>query len=218
MKRCNNCGWFNLDTATRCEKCDEESLDVVVETPTDAKTEETVTPAPEVIPEEDTQATEQTPAHHHMMATVALGAVSPQSTKQESSTPAPKNKHLAATVMDAAGAFSAETAATQCPKCCYPIAGHMEYCPNCGATIRKSQSTCVKETIKEEHPKTEPYCQNGVKTLKETMRDIPTHLVEEEKTGDCYYLVPIDSIGDASIELYLDQVVNIGGHRYKFQK
>ena len=33
MKRCNNCGWFNPDTATHCEMCDEELTGLPVENP-----------------------------------------------------------------------------------------------------------------------------------------------------------------------------------------
>ena len=46
MKRCNNCGWFNLDSVTHCEKCDEESFEIVVETP-----QENSTPAEEKVAE-----------------------------------------------------------------------------------------------------------------------------------------------------------------------
>lgn len=222
MKRCNNCGWFNLDTATRCEKCDDDSLELHIETPTEPEQEKPVIATPIVQLEEPKQMVEETPARPNMMATVSFGASPLQEPKVEESATNTKRNHLAATVMDVSNVLEAETSSVQCPKCCYPIAGYMEYCPNCGTTIKKRSA--INETAKEEQTP-QPQPQSILKktitignthSLKETIRDIPENLVDEKE--DCYLLVPVDSIGDASIELHLGQIVNIGGRNYKFQK
>lgn len=64
MKRCNNCGWFNLDSAVQCEKCEEESFEPVVEeyvSATDPVAE--VADSVEVVPEKK----------NPMLETVAFG-------------------------------------------------------------------------------------------------------------------------------------------------
>ena len=40
MIRCNNCGWFNLNTATHCEKCGEPLDSSQIEEPQEEPKEE----------------------------------------------------------------------------------------------------------------------------------------------------------------------------------
>lgn len=165
MKRCNNCGWFNLDSATQCEKCEEESFDIIEESPAEEsapvveepKAEPVVEePAVEVAaPEEPVAAVVEEPKEESrpkpMMATIAVGAKGVSLPNMESKA---EKKNLAATVMDARAALQLDSEEESCPKCCYPISGDMEYCPNCGATIRTKkvadpQPVC-KNTVAEE--------------------------------------------------------------------
>ena len=210
MKRCNNCGWFNLDSATHCEKCDEESFEIVEPEP-----------EPEQLPEPASA-----PVKSGMMATVAFGVSTPDERPRKS---------LAATVMDASAVMDAESV-SQCPKCNYPISGYVEYCPNCGVTIRRAQmpeapemqvapapevkislasTVMINEPVSaKSHVAAVTVCESD---LKATVRDIPSDLVQDDDT-DVFWLVPMSAIGEAPVELKLGSVVYIGGKGYTFRK
>ena len=165
MKRCNNCGWFNLDSATQCEKCEEESFDIIEESPAEESApvveepkEEPVVEEPTVevaVPEESVANVVEEPKEEShqkpMMATIAVGAKGVSLPDMESKA---KKKNLAATVMDARAELQLDSEESSCPKCCYPISGDMEYCPNCGATIRTKKvadsQPISKDTVAEE--------------------------------------------------------------------
>ena len=165
MKRCNNCGWFNLDSATQCEKCEEESFDIIEESPVEESTPVVEEPKEEPVVEEPTvevaaveesvaPAVEEPKEESHqkpMMATIAVGAKGVSLPDMESKA---KKKNLAATVMDARAELQLDSEESSCPKCCYPISGDMEYCPNCGATIRTKKvadsQPINKDTVAEE--------------------------------------------------------------------
>lgn len=196
MKRCNNCGWFNLDSAVQCEKCEEESFEPVVE--------DCVSAAQQIVEVEEPVelvAEKKNP----MLETVAFGGSSV-------SEPKPPRKFLAATVMDATAVLQQETE-SQCPKCRYPIIGYVEYCPNCGATVKNGMASAPQVT------KMETCVDEPTSGLKATVRDIPENLIGEEPQNSCetYRLVPVDGIGEAVIMLQPDCVVVIGGRRYRFQ-
>ncbi len=198
MKRCNNCGWFNLDSAVQCEKCEEESFEPVVEeyvSATDPVAE--VADSVEVVPEKK----------NPMLETVAFGGTFMPELK---STP----NRYAATVMDAAAVLHQETE-SQCPKCRYPIIGYVDYCPNCGATIKNGAASSVPQVTK-----IETYADGRTSDLKATVRDIPENLIADDSRNECetYRLVPLDGLGEATITLQPDTVVVIGGRRYRFQK
>lgn len=197
MKRCNNCGWFNLDSAVQCEKCEEESFEPVVE--------DCVSAAEQVVEMEEPVEL-VTEKKNPMQETVAFGGSSV-------SEPKPSRKFLAATVMDATAVLQQETE-SQCPKCRYPIIGYVEYCPNCGATVKNGAASAPQVT------KMETCVDEPVSGLKATVRDIPENLIigGSQKSCDTYRLVPVGGIGEAVIELQLGCVVVIGGRCYKFQK
>ena len=245
MKRCNNCGWFNLDSATRCEKCDEESFEAAE---VYSEITESV-PGTAAVQKEDFKAVEPAPVvvaepapapAKSMMATVALGAGMPAMQQR---------KNLAATVMDASALMTDDApdapdtpdTPSQCPKCSYPISGYVEYCPNCGTTIRHTQvkSTVpanvivkeveqkpVKETLASTVMLNEPMSSEPYKSavtvketsLKATVRDIPAGLMRDEDLSDVYRLVPVGGIGEAPIVLKIGEAVTIAGRRYTFQK
>lgn len=208
MKRCNNCGWYNHDSATCCEKCEEESFEPVVE---DVVFTELVTePSSVAVQEPESEAVavhEVKSAKNQMMETVAFGPVHVVPNQQV-------RKNLAATVMDATAVLRTENE-THCPKCRYPIIGFVEYCPNCGATIRSNTEVGapVSKVTKIES------CDDVAKPLdlKATVRDIPEELVIKEDPG-LFRLVPIDDLGEASYEMHLGDVIVLGGRRYKFEK
>ena len=123
MIRCNNCGWFNLNTATSCEKCG-EALDLtLVEEPKEELHEPSDTPAPS--PASPLAETEP----KLMNKTVRLG--------EDEVAPQPK-KGYGATVLDAGAVIKEmEEDVSYCPKCRYPLVSHPEFCPNCGTTLRR---------------------------------------------------------------------------------
>lgn len=187
MKRCNNCGWFNLDSATHCEKCDEESFDPV-EPEESIKSEDPVESAEIPLPK------------NPMMSTVAMGT--------GDVAPTAKRNAMAATVLDAAAFMETEISA-QCPKCCYPVTGYVEFCPNCGTTIKQNKSQEVQPQQKVQPLKLDS-------DLKATVRDIPEELMADD--SDAFKLVPVGRPGDAVITLHVGDVVTIGGETYRFEK
>lgn len=204
MKRCNNCGWFNLDSAVQCEKCEEESFEPVVEDRVPAS-ESVAQEVVSVIDVESEPVESVSDTKNPMLETVAFGGPVIAESK-------PSRKFLAATVMDATAVLDQEKE-TQCPKCRYPIIGYVEYCPNCGATIKGGPST--PQVTKIETCVDEP-----ASSLKATVRDIPENLIVDvaRETADTYRLIPVDALGEAVIVLQPDCVVVIGGRRYRFQK
>jgi len=126
MIRCNNCGWFNPDTATHCEMCDEELAGLPIEKPVEIGDDNERVPTSE--PLEDTHALEnsQSPSSP-MMETVRMKNSGPQ--KQNSS--------FSATVLDSSSVFNTEES-VQCPKCRYPVYGFVDTCPNCGASLKRA--------------------------------------------------------------------------------
>ncbi|MBO5419876.1 MAG: hypothetical protein J6A22_07300 [Bacteroidales bacterium] len=222
MKRCNNCGWFNKDSALRCEKCDEDSFEPVIEeqkTESDNQSaaEPLAEPIPDSIPEDlpetngddSSQDNTGSVAKDVIKATVAFGA--------EEVVSKPVAKALAATVMDASAAVSEQVEETACPKCRYPIVGFVEYCPNCGATINRVK---VEKKEEPENPKSfaktiAEHCHTS--SLKATVREIPEELVSNEDPDE-YKLEPVDALGESPIRMKLDDVVVIGGVKYRFRK
>ena len=207
MKRCNNCGWYNKDTAVCCEKCDEDSFEPIVEVEDEAPVSEP-TPTQSLAPDSEPvieSVHEEIPVKNVMQETLAFGASAPAHK--------PVRQSLAATVMDTSAVMGTPSE-TKCPKCCYPVIGYVEYCPNCGATIKAgNESTAASETV----AKTVAEPRDSKPGLKATVRDIPEELVSEEDT-DIYRLVPFDALGEAPVVLKLGDVVVLGGRKYRFQK
>ena len=198
MKRCINCGWFNLDSATHCEKCDEDAFAPLepAEQPGSSVQEVPEKPVEPVNQPEPEISKGSSSRNNPMMSTVAMSA--------EEITPCDKRNVMAATVMDVSSVMDMGED-VQCPKCSYPIVGYMEYCPNCGATIRQSK-------LQEELPK--PTVE--ISDLKATLKDIPEHLLAEDQ--ETFRLVPVGRPGDPVITLHVGDVVTIGGQSYKFEK
>lgn len=205
MKRCNNCGWFNYDSAERCEKCDDESFEPIVPEANVAETSQ----REYIKPVEHSEPVTKSP----IMATVAFGSVEPASQ--------PVRKSMAATVMDA-NAVLRDEVEVHCPKCRYPIIGAVDYCPNCGATVKSVNSghqipKVTRIETCEEASKPSGYNANAISSdLKATVRDVPVAMIQEEE--DIYRLVPVDVLGEAVYEMHLGDIVSIGGRRYRFQK
>lgn len=152
MKRCNNCGWFNLDSSVECEKCGEDSFEPVIEPAPVSEPEPVVEPQPEPVVEPEPQP-EPEPI------------VEPEPVAVEEPVAQPDRKVLTATIMDVSALFTDdEPQEMNCPKCGYPVVGNVEFCPNCGTTVNKGQSTTpavpepepVPEPIPEPEPIVEP--------------------------------------------------------------
>lgn len=133
MKRCNNCGWFNPDTATHCEMCDEELTGLPVENP-----QEQSAPAPE---EAKAPAEPEVPAPpkagNPLLETVRFA---PAASEEKA-----VKKNFSATVMDATASLEGEEP-VHCPKCRYPVFGFSETCPNCGASLKNVLKATVLPT------------------------------------------------------------------------
>lgn len=246
MKRCNNCGWFNVDSAISCDKCGEESFEleeVIVEEDSISTTngvESQVVDVPKPVEEG------VTPRNKFAMATVAISSdapVVPDRVVEQKSEPSEDVKPMAkfakstiaidSEVPSVRSAISslfakkqensvAEASVNQpqpsgpisCPKCCYPITGYVEYCPNCGATIKKAPmcdvpceattNADVANTVFEASP-----------NLKDTIGE---SLLDDAEKDVVYRLIPMDILSEAVIELRLGDVVVIRGERFKFDK
>lgn len=238
MKRCNNCGWFNLDSATLCEKCDEDTFESVTDTHGNDSNEEsqqisekTVLAYPDDSVEKQVVPAANKVESSSLKGTVAFKMAEPMHQPEHLSS-APK-KVLAATIMDTSSII-ASASTIHCHKCNYPISGIVEYCPNCGTTIKRLAPT-VKEdpvvetqtyqaskgelntTVRIDAAKSlqKPEATNS-NELKATVRDIPDELISDDR--EVCRLVPVDEIGEAVIELSNGCEVVIGGHHYRFEK
>lgn len=258
MKRCNNCGWFNLDSATHCEKCDDESFESVAESPQELEgavpsekgVDEPQVKTSEVVEvksmegasvqseniaskEEEKSSTEGQVKRNMINATIAFGGDTPNPMAKNE----PKQSNhrgLAATVMDVS-AVSEASVLSNCPKCRYPLSGYMEYCPNCGVTVRNTKAT-VQSILCESVEKTIPSAESNVdpkttvpienegaaavlpqsSNLKATIRDMSeSYLVNDSNS---YKLVPEDGVDGIVIKLVLGETVVVAGRKYKFQK
>lgn len=147
MIRCNNCGWYNPDTATFCEMC-EESLagfpKVEMPSPLEEAEEKPILP-------EEAEAVEEVPAVEEkpleppkkagsssLSATIRLSDNGKESRKPTEK--AVNKKAFAATVRDVS-AFMEGNSSSECPKCKYPVFGSATTCPNCGTQLKSVADT-----------------------------------------------------------------------------
>ena len=304
MKRCNNCGWFNLDAAMQCEKCGEESFEQVAEMADEANDAASAVaetpvvddkPAPQikeeprvevhkpaatpnhfasatiafgsnmstpnaqksVAPEPEPVKVEQKP-QNNFKATVAIGSdmPMPEPAKVEqkprnnfkatvaigSDMPIPEpakveqkpRNNFKATVAIGSDTpilhtpskveetksepAAAQPVATKCPKCCYPITGYVEYCPNCGTTIKNAPNITVSEHA--DRGETNSRNNSFAKTVLDFSSSLKATVVEtvdDSRDDEAFHLVQIDA-PNATIKLRLGEVVMINGIRYKFEK
>lgn len=94
--------------------------------------------------------------------------------------PQPKASKYSATIRDTSKVVEsmAEETSLSCPKCGYPLAGMPDYCPNCGARLRRST---LKETQtfdaappkESAAPKDAPAQRPAAPAFQATIRDIP---------------------------------------------
>ena len=304
MKRCNNCGWFNLDAAMQCEKCGEESFEQVAEMANEANDAASAVaetpvvddkPAPQikeeprvevhkpaatpnhfasatiafgsnmstpnaqksVAPEPEPVKVEQKP-QNNFKATVAIGSdmPMPEPAKVEqkprnnfkatvaigSDMPIPEpakveqkpRNNFKATVAIGSDTpilhtpskveatksepAAAQPVATKCPKCCYPITGYVEYCPNCGTTIKNAPNITVSEHA--DRGETNSRNNSFAKTVLDfssSLKATVAETVNDSRDDEAFHLVQIDA-PNTTIKLRLGEVVMINGIRYKFEK
>ena len=229
MIRCNNCGWFNPDTATHCEMCEEELTGQPVENLVE-QTAANTTGKPDISPNEEK--TKVQPVGNTMLETVRFAAA-----------PDSRAKNFSATVMDASSILD-HSEPLQCPKCRYPVSGYTETCPNCGTSLKKlmketvlpsSPAMTVKESVEEPEEKApvqdafkgtvreaplavNPASGQGRRAPKATVREIPKELISDEAQEDAWRLIPVDSPDPEILVIHPGEIVAIGNRRYKFQK
>lgn len=248
MKRCNNCGWFNLDSAVCCEKCEDESLEIVVESPSVIKSDDDTNPESETTTPKDLDVVndcvvsqsiesvantesdpkqEPTPIKNDFKATVVFGANTPMLGNVKDHSNVSERRELAATIMDASVLMESKS----CPKCRYPLSGYVEYCPNCGATISNHKTT-VKSNVFQSLdgnyvvpsvsvPMEDEKVKHHAKPASSVNLKATVRDIPESLISDpskCYKLVSEDGVGEVEIELILDEIVVIAGRKYKFQK
>lgn len=113
---------------------------------------------------------------------------------------------------------AAQPVATKCPKCCYPITGYVEYCPNCGTTIKNAPNITVSEHA--DRGETNSRNNSFAKTVLDFSSSLKATVVEtvdDSRDDEAFHLVQIDT-PNATIKLRLGEVVMINGIRYKFEK
>lgn len=186
MKRCNNCGWYNQDSVISCVKCQDCSFEPVLEAAI-----ESVDSASEPV---------QTISKSISDTVTFVDATMQNATSMR--------KKYAATVLDT-GAVQMDTKENVCHKCRYPIVGNVDYCPNCGATIKNNSKKEISTLQKEDKSV-------SVLSLKATVRDIPESLIEKDE--NVYTLISLDAPDKVSFKMRPGDVISIGGQRYKFQK
>mgnify|MGYP002624971379 CR=1 FL=1 len=233
MKRCDNCGWYNPDKLSQCEKCGEPLGDYTL-------------PEPE---EQDPQPAGEasfTPAH-------PLSETEPKPSR---------NKEYAKTLryVDPGAPFASEAeeeaAPGTCPKCHYPVIGNPDSCPNCGAVLRRntrkdashavprqpaeSRQPAVPNpmnaTIRDGVPAARQAVQSAAAFGKSTIRDIPGRSQSQDRSApdparqsapaapeitsnaETFRLVPIADTVTPVVYLREGDLVTIGGKTYRFVK
>lgn len=308
MKRCNNCGWFNFDAVSQCEKCGEESFEPIVESNEAASEAAVVEAAPQVEvkeepkveskiepeqaaavsnsfmatvaygaekakpskvsepkPKKDLRATvvfgsdkdlpeveepkpksnfkstvaigsdmpmpvaEESKPKSNFKATVAIGSDMPMPAVEESK---PKNNFKATvaigsnepvqpaiTVKEAVDMQQQMAASVKCPKCCYPITGYVEYCPNCGATIKNAPKPVAAEVaVNGGSRKVDRNLAKTVRDFSSCLKDTVAERVDDGPASETYRLVNIDAKNVPAIEVRLGEVFVVNGVRYKLEK
>lgn len=198
MKRCDNCGWFNVDSAVQCEKCGDESFKSAIED--GMKVEEQT----DVVGEFELKVIEEDEISENPV--------------QEASQ---SRNSMASTVMMDVGAVPHGDNDVHCPKCRYPIVGDVGYCPNCGTTVGVIAKEKHINSLIVTEPELSVKIQSASKKSldpKATVRDIPEELINGHGVNEnVFKLVPIDA-GASPIVLDLDQIVVLEGRRYRFCK
>lgn len=190
MIRCNNCGWFNPDSAKRCEMCDEELTGLPIENPAvvAAENEEPVPmpepepkpkpapepetksepkPKPETKPEPEPESKPTKSAPNPMMATVQMGGAAAKVSRTPSFTQ---------TVLDASDIMESDES-VECPKCRYPVYGYVDTCPNCGASLKRVMAEKPQpqagpsKTVKEDETNPAPAAHPDPVNMKGTVLD-----------------------------------------------
>ena len=235
MKRCDNCGWFNPDSAKVCEKCESDLSGIE---PTVQDFSESAEDMDEPVP--GTQPLHELSSPPDDVIEEDFKSVDLRKTvrKDESIENTGNGKHeYTKTVLDTSHIMEQDDEPEFCPKCRYPLARDLEFCPNCGVTLRRAYKRPgnghspseegervpggLKSTVMDWREE-EKVSRAGVseKSLKRTVRDVSSRLKDtvEDHSSAPYYLIPLDSDHSSPIPLVPGETVIIRGERYRFQK
>lgn len=130
---------------------------------------------------------------------------------------------MTSTVMMDVGTVLHGDKEVHCPKCRYPIVGDVDYCPNCGTTVRiVVKEAPVHNLIVDEPNLSVKILGTSEKSFdpKATVRDVPEEFISVHRVNNdnAFKLVPVDNTGASSIVLELNQIVVLEGRRYRFCK
>jgi RNA polymerase subunit RPABC4/transcription elongation factor Spt4 len=235
FKRCDNCGWFNPSSAEFCEKCESDLTGIAptvqsLSVPAEGQpisVDQNDYPQEKTVESKTTKEKNEEP--NVLTETVRMGSSKEKVIVQE--------RNLSYTVLDASHLAEQMDEPEFCPKCRYPLARNIEYCPNCGVTLRRSSKEHVSEPVapvtkdnasenlkstvmdwREEQKNTSE--QQPARLLKQTVRDIPSKLKDtvEDLKEPSFCLIPIDRRQSPPIPLVPGEIVIIGGERYRFKK
>jgi hypothetical protein len=150
-------------------------------------------------------AVEESKPKNNFKATVAIGSDEPV--------------QPAITVKEAVDVQQQMAASVKCPKCCYPITGYVEYCPNCGATIKNAPKPVAAEVaVNGGSRKVDRNLAKTVRDFSSCLKDTVAERVDDGPVSETYRLVNIDAKNVPAIEVRLGEVFVVNGVRYKLEK
>ena len=245
MKRCNNCGWFNQDSVLSCEKCCGETFEIEEEPEEVTSTSVVVANDVESVAADqceleknetkqslnkfakstvainsDLKSVENISSNIGKFArsTVSIDSDVPSSVSLISSIFTSKSTKEQSKEMEMAAPQPAQS--ITCDKCCYPISGYVEYCPNCGVAIKNVDMLVpAMEQIEEGSMAVSSGEAESGKAASINMKKTVNESIEEPMADDVVYrLIPMDILSEAVIELRVGDVVMIRGERFKFDR
>lgn len=197
MKRCNNCGWYNRNELTKCEKCG-EPLGMPIEQMESLEAEEPVNePSPE-------------PARQSRIYSATMrdnGAAMKAIGGEAEARVCPKCSYpLAGDDED-------------CPNCGAKLRGTTRKdashaAPAAAANPFNATVRDIPASLKAQAPKA------AAKLGKETMRELPKELVETEPepAQEIFKLVSVSDPNYPDVYLSVGDIVTIGSRRFRFEK
>ena len=200
MKRCNNCGWYNRNELTKCEKCG-EPLGLPIEEEIQAEEESSKAPSPEPA----------RPARNYSATMRDAGAALKAAEGEPGIRVCPKCSYPLAGDDEI------------CPNCGAKLRGTTRKDASHAAPVAApaAAQNPFNATVRDfpvSHSPQVPKAHAAVG--KETMREIPKALMQEEPepTREIFKLVSVSDPNYPDIYLSVGDIVTIGNRRFRFEK